>query len=400
MANVLTLEDELKMVKMNGYNIQFCYHYDYMNDLCYAAINQNGLALKYINPLYQTDELCIIAIKNNYRALKYVSIQQTYKMCILSLYKSDGKCSIIPMIKNQEITIFCEILKKYPLEIRHVKPSKSYDQLCMLALKRNGLVLRYINFAYLTNEMYYVALNNNGMAIKYINPSVQTDTLALLALRQNVKSIKYIYNRTSEMWTFALKKDGLLIKYLNEDDFIKYKFSQEKLYDVYLILLQIAIGQNKMALILALRNKTFNFINDICRTNNICYANNEHIYEQQSTLLINNKKNNTKRIVRDTDTLFDIILNDLLELCGNKKEVIRAIEQYKINNNYNDYIKNNNLYGYYFCLNKNKNKYIIIFKPRVFIENYNNLLWSINNGRSILKDNIFTTQIIITYQII
>lgn len=385
-------EEELRMVQINGYYIQYCTNSgdrDY-GMCCIEAVKQNGLALKYIDPLHQTDELCIMAIKNNYQALKYVSIPQTYKMCILSLYKSNGKSSIIKMIKNQEINIFCEVLKKYPMEIKYVASSKSYAQLCMVALKRNGLALMHVDKLARTSTMYYVAINNNGLAIKYISPSEQNETLGLIALRQNVKSIKYIRNRTSEMWTFALRKNGLMIKYFDEEDFVKYKFSQEKLRDMFLTLLQIAVGQNKMALALSRDNRAFDFINmDEVGNKNI----------DKVKLLICNKKSKTKRIIVYADNLFDAILGDMIKLCNNNKMVENAIEQHKMTDIYEDYANNHNLCGYYFCRNRDKTKYVIIFKPN--LQTTNTSFWiNNNNERRILHVDNIATQVIITYQII
>jgi len=290
---IISYQKELELITKNGLYIQYIQNPS--DTLCKLAVNQNGLALKYINS--QTDEICISAIKNDYRALKFAN-KQTFKMCMLAIYKSDGKNSIIKMIKNPEINIYCEILKKFPSEMQYVRLNEfgslskynsnninnnssisnnnsdnvnknivdilgnncsrisllhkieSDEHLFSMCLQRNGLYIKYIKPTRLTQNLCISAVKNNGLAIKYIPQNFHTETLCLLALRQNVKAIKYINTniRTTEMWTLALKKDGTLIKYLNINDFNKYNISSEKIREIIKILLHIAISQNKEAI--------------------------------------------------------------------------------------------------------------------------------------------------------
>jgi hypothetical protein len=306
---------------------------------------------------------------------------------MLALYRADGAASIIKMIQKQDIGLFCEILKKYPSEIKYVTHTTSYVQLCMVALKRDGLVLRFIQPR--TDLMYYVAINNNGMAIKYILPTEQTETLGLIALKQNVKSIKYICNRTSEMWTWALKKNGAMIKYFDRDDFTKYNLDSVTMQNIFLTLLQIAIEQNKVALVLAKENAAFDFVYG---------GENTPSSNTNPLLLICNKKDKTKHIVPYDDNLFDAILNDMIKLCS-MDEITRAIDQHKITDNYDDYVNDGKLHGYYFCRDQSKTKYVIIFKPST--NNISQLSWSTASTRiNKLNTSQLTTRTIMSYQII
>jgi hypothetical protein len=417
------------------------------------AVNQNGLALKYISPEHQTDELCVSAIKNNYTALKYVN-KQTFKICMLALYKSDGKNSIVKMIKNPEINIYCEILKKYPSEMQYVclnddnslkqltqinktidllgsncgclrifSKMESEEHLFSMCVKRNGMHIKYIKPQKLTYNLCSLAVKNNGLALQYIPLCFHNETLCLLALKQDVKAIEFIKPnmRTTEMWTLALKKDGTLIKFLSVDDFSKYNIQSDKILEIIKILLHIAISQNKDAIMYTISTPICKLLIDLNKSSKINenLALNETKEQIKETnikednlqpceyLLITNMRNKStiKEIIPDNGgtILLDCMIDKLLSFGVSKKYISLCIQRLADEMTIQDYI-NRNLWGYHF-VKINNSKYSIVRVGHESLEaGVNGLryddksLWSENNGIITLNKKFIRPKVMVLYK--
>lgn len=75
--NGLALQNIITNIDNNSFDIE---------KICLAAVNENGLALKYIEN--QTKELCLVAVNENGLALKYVK-QQTNELCLAAVNEND-----------------------------------------------------------------------------------------------------------------------------------------------------------------------------------------------------------------------------------------------------------------------------------------------------------------------
>lgn len=403
----ISYQKELEEVTKNGLNIQFA---KYENSVMHKiAVNQNGLALKYIKPDDQTDELCMTAIKNNYLALRYVH-KQTFKICMLSLYKSDGKRSIIKMIKNPEINIYCEILKKYPSEMKYVcfnvGAIESEEQLFTMCLKRNGLNIQHIRLSRLTYQLCEWAVKNNGLAIQYVPECFCSEMICLLAIRQNVKAIKYINPRirTTEMWTLALKKNGKLIKYLTINDFDKYQINSKKIIDIIKVLMHIAIVQDKDAIMYTISTPICKLLIDLQNKKQTIEDNisgNTVVSKENEYLLVTDKLRDTKYIVQGDNILFDQMILKMISLGMSNESISKEIFNLANELTKTDYLKNNIL-GYHYC-KTNDNKYEIIQVQDTKWNPHNlrydsDLLWTNNFGVMEFNKKLITNKIAIIYK--
>ena len=78
-----------------------------------------------------------------------------------------------------------EMLRSNGLELQYVK--QTFD-LCIVAVKQNGLALEFVNNQ--TEEICIAAVINNGFALEFVKH--QTEDICLVAVKQNGLAYKYI----------------------------------------------------------------------------------------------------------------------------------------------------------------------------------------------------------------
>jgi Domain of unknown function (DUF4116) len=152
----------------------------------YALILGNPFTLKYLR-YTQDDVMCLDAISANPHALQYVACQ-SIELCM-------------------------EAVKRNGLTIRHIRRDYIAPEICMAAVKQNGLALAYIhNINKLTSKSRYIqseydelcmtAVKQNGLAIKYVPH--QTREICLAAIHQNPYALQFVKEQTIELCYQAL----------------------------------------------------------------------------------------------------------------------------------------------------------------------------------------------------
>lgn len=86
------------------------------------------------------------------------------------------------------------------------------EELCLIAVKQNGLLLEFVKNKSFT--ICYHAIKNNSFSIKYTNYS--NKKLRNLAIKNNPESIKYINYPSFSMMYKAVKLNGLTLKYVDQ----------------------------------------------------------------------------------------------------------------------------------------------------------------------------------------
>jgi len=117
--------------------------------LCLAAVQQDGWALEYIKE--QTPEICLAAVQQTWRALRYVK-EQTPEICLAAVQQNG-------------------------LALQYIK--EQTPELCLAAVQQNGLALQYIKEQ--TPEICLAAVQQDGWALRYAKE--QTPDLRLAAKR-------------------------------------------------------------------------------------------------------------------------------------------------------------------------------------------------------------------------
>jgi hypothetical protein len=146
----------------------------------------NKLVKKIIKHSICEDSLLSIGIKNS-AVIKYCN---TYSK---SLAYSDI-CSIL----EHDAKYFYYILNKTP-------------EICLLALKKDGMALRYIIKQ--TEEYCILAILQNKSAYNYIDKKFLSDEFKIRLLQTNGLILKYIKNQTPEMCDIAIKNNLQASKY-------------------------------------------------------------------------------------------------------------------------------------------------------------------------------------------
>lgn len=153
-----TIELSLAAVKQNGLAIKFIQNQT--REICEAAVNQNPLALQFIEN--QTNELCMMAVKKNGLALKYVEIMES-DIAYTAVKQNYDSLKYAYIFSP---TFIGMIIPTFGLALEFVPAQYQTNQLCMTAVKNNGMALEFVHEK--TAEIVAEALKSNPEANKFI----------------------------------------------------------------------------------------------------------------------------------------------------------------------------------------------------------------------------------------
>lgn len=237
----------LDIVKSDGLMLRYVEPASQTKEVCLEAVKQNGLALKYIdtgviNRILALDgnnagnsavtadfEIYLAAVKQNGLALKYTNI---YNLEIyLAAVKQNGLA--LEYVSRQLLStndfnyyVVCiEAVKNAPRAIRYVRngfrDGKWYENLCFLAVRKDGCSLFYIHEQYHTYKLCleavkaapcFTASSLASSALKYVPDKFKTEELCLEAVKTCGYALEYVPRklRTKEMYDLALTQDPTL----------------------------------------------------------------------------------------------------------------------------------------------------------------------------------------------
>ncbi|MEF9991968.1 MAG: DUF4116 domain-containing protein [Romboutsia sp.] len=155
-------------------------------EICTIAVKQNGLSIKYVNPIYKNKMIEILAVKQNGLALEYIEKE------------------------NQTDIICLEAVRQNGLAIRYVQNQK--NEVIKVALNENWLSFHYILNK--NREVYIEAVKVNGLLLEYIKE--QDENICLQAVNQNPLSLEFVLNQNENICNSAILKSGLALKYVKD----------------------------------------------------------------------------------------------------------------------------------------------------------------------------------------
>jgi hypothetical protein len=231
-------------------------------EMCLIAVMHDGLLLEHV--IIQTEEICLAALKQNPDAFKFVRIQ-TPIICIAAV-QGDGMnlFHVNLPINNKDQTInkiketWNDVLHKNWGVFNKIKEQTHYAitdvvhnhgkkigiannqtlQICIEAVKQNGLALQFVAHEFRTTEVCHIAVDQNALALKYAPNqtndmclsavkrngitlqwvNTQTLNMCIESIQQDGRNIRYVRNKTPEMCIEALKQTGLAAEFITEDD--------------------------------------------------------------------------------------------------------------------------------------------------------------------------------------
>ena len=99
---------------------------------------------------------------------------------------------------------------KHPLDVT-LNPNKS-KEIMLAAVGENPSSLEFIDHDQQTEELCLLAVRQNGMTLRHVK--TQTDEICLAAVKQNGFALKYVINQTHEICLAAVKQNGVVIQYI------------------------------------------------------------------------------------------------------------------------------------------------------------------------------------------
>lgn len=204
-------------------------------NMCKSALVRSGILIKYVNKKLLTFELCKLAVMQNGLALGYLphDTQRMKELCVLALnqgvealpFLQELTPDITDAITN--ITLCSRVLTMEDTLVlgnisntidtsnindNFIKQNENNEfknihmqteDICEVAVKRNGLLLEFVNNK--TENLCELAVFQNGLALEFVD--VQTPLICRLAIQQNINAIFYVNDQTEEQWKFVLLKN-------------------------------------------------------------------------------------------------------------------------------------------------------------------------------------------------
>jgi hypothetical protein len=123
------------------------------SELCFAAVKNNGLALKFVSPSLITEIFCQTAIQTYPDAVEFIPEQyKTPEMCQPAVVK-ERSTRVLPE-SPMTYESYLQEVNNYGLELKWVPDKFKTKELLFAAVRQNGLALKYVDVNLLTRDEY------------------------------------------------------------------------------------------------------------------------------------------------------------------------------------------------------------------------------------------------------
>ena len=163
-------------------------------------------------------EDCVLQIFIKYEYMCWGDSDKIYNFTEENIYEK-----IIYLIKKDEYFInllrkdeqteeICKMaVQKNGLSLCYVK--NQTEDICKFAVQQDGYVLRYVKEQ--TEELCKLAVQQNGLSLGYVkNP---TEEICKLAVQQNGWSLQFVKNQTEEICKLAVQQNPNALHYVPEN---------------------------------------------------------------------------------------------------------------------------------------------------------------------------------------
>ena len=202
--------------------------------ICERSVQISGISLQYVKN--KTKELDEIAVNNDPFAIEFAQ-EQTEDLCLKALYKDIRVLDCITIVSENIIKFVIEKKPELIKQAFEFCPEVVTEEICIIAVKQNGLLLKVIQIPYRTKSVCQFAVTNNPYALEFVPIEHKTnyiillaigknghtiqfvenqiDSFSLIAVRNQPNALRYIKNQTEEICMTALEKDILAFEYIN-----------------------------------------------------------------------------------------------------------------------------------------------------------------------------------------
>lgn len=195
-------------------------------EMCTHAVTNNWYALKFVpRKLKVTNkDICMRALKQNGHALKYVPAVMIDKNMCIEAIKNPGPDNnsgdILKYIPKDLLTkkIYLAAIEIDSTALKCIKPTKMNKDLCLNAVKKNGLALIYVPTHLIDREICLEAIKSDWHATKNVPRNMMTKEMCMDIVKINGWILQYITrldkNIDKEICTEAVKQKGYSLKFV------------------------------------------------------------------------------------------------------------------------------------------------------------------------------------------
>jgi len=228
-------------------------------DMHLAAVENNGMALQYINtkfrPLASPElyfDLCLAAVKQNGHAIQYVLTEKLndhmyFELCRVAIREngsaiehlvSESKLYVFNSVEKLEFLtgLVTDAVRADGLNLRYIKNYNQSTQLCRIAVEQNPAALEFVSEPIIgmqtwlfenAPETMVAAFERDGLAIRFITADAMSrltfsfkTRLLSAAVCQSGFALRYIApaDQTPELCYLAVAECGLAIQFITKNN--------------------------------------------------------------------------------------------------------------------------------------------------------------------------------------
>ena len=187
--------------------------------MCWAAVQQNALALRYVPKKHITADLCRMVVQEGGHALQYVPKEHiTAELCLLAVQKCGHALQYVPEdLKTAEMCLLA--VRDYSYLLMFVPKHLKTAEMCLLAVQQDGVALRYVPDKLITDKLCMKAVKWCRKAMMYVPKDLATAEFCLEVVQYYGRVLKYVPDelKTAELCRAAVQQDATALKYVPEE---------------------------------------------------------------------------------------------------------------------------------------------------------------------------------------
>lgn len=217
-------------------------------EMCLAAVRQNGRALESVPEALRTLEMCFAAVRQCGHALKDVpEFMRSAKLCHLAVRGSEVLHLVPTEFRSEKL---CRAalrrgiwaLDDVPDELlstelclaafsdRHeydvtlglcyvpeaLLRAEGGDKICLAAIEWDGEELQYVPLVVRTKKLCMAAVRHSGLALEFVPSALHSEKLCAIAVEQDGLALEHVPEsmRSTELCTLAVQEDGTAIRFV------------------------------------------------------------------------------------------------------------------------------------------------------------------------------------------
>ncbi len=193
-----------------------------------VSIYNAGIEMSKIPDSYITEELLLVAFTKGYSWFNVKKIHGTLRIYLkfLEIIRKPFGTYLTSeyYTKDFECYELClRAVKQNGLALQFINDKFKEEHLCFVAVYQNGLALQFVSDECKTYDICYIACKENGLALQFISDKIKKSNpreLFKRAVEQNYRVIEFVppEYRTIELYLIVVAKNGLYLEHVPEEN--------------------------------------------------------------------------------------------------------------------------------------------------------------------------------------